>query len=52
MGCDMVQIILIANLYLLFLQVSRMSQWDAPKDFKLDRNKEVKDATFGMSFYH
>jgi len=32
--------------------VSRMSQWDAPKDFKLDKKKEIKEATFGMSFYH
>lgn len=32
--------------------VSRMSQWDQPKDFKLDKKKEIKEATFGMSFYH
>lgn len=35
-----------------FIQVSRMSQWDPPKDFKLDNKKEIKEATFGMNFYH
>ncbi len=33
-------------------KVSRQSQWEAPKDFKLDLTKDIKDGTFGMSFYH
>ena len=32
--------------------VSRASQWDKPKDFKKNYMREVKDATFGMNFYH
>jgi hypothetical protein len=32
--------------------VTRASQWEKPKDFKKDYMREVKDATFGMHFYH
>eukprot|EP01031_Cornospumella_fuschlensis_P033242 gene33242-40218_t len=32
--------------------ITRKSQFDLPKGFEPDRTKLVKDATFGMSFYH
>lgn len=32
--------------------VTRKSTMDKPKEFKLDRNRVVKEAIYGMSFYH
>ena len=32
--------------------VSRVSQWDEPADYVKDSKAIIKDATFGMSFYH
>jgi hypothetical protein len=32
--------------------VSRVSQFERPKDFKLNKDWVIKEATFGMSFYH
>ncbi len=32
--------------------VSRVSQFDKPKDFRLNKDWVIKEATFGMSFYH
>lgn len=33
-------------------KVSRFSQWEQPPDFKKDNNRVVKDASFGLHFYH
>lgn len=33
-------------------KASRVSQWEVPKDYVRDRSYVVKEATFGMSFYH
>lgn len=32
--------------------VTRKSQWAKPPDFRPDKRRAVKSATFGMSFYH
>ena len=32
--------------------VTRVSQWKKPGDFKVDKKRAAKLATFGMSFYH
>ena len=32
--------------------VSRLSQWDEPPDFVRKKDAPIKDATFGMNFYH
>ena len=32
--------------------VTRDSQWDKPKDFKKNAKREIKDAIFGLHFYH
>lgn len=32
--------------------VTRKSTFDKPREFKPDKNRLIKDATFGMSFYH
>jgi len=33
-------------------KVSRVSQWEQPPDYIKDRTYVMKEATFGMSFYH
>ena len=33
-------------------RVSRVSQFEVPDDYEKDRSYIMKDATFGMHFYH
>jgi len=33
-------------------RVSRVSQFEVPEDYEKDRSYIMKDATFGMHFYH
>ena len=33
-------------------KVTRFSQWEKPPDFKKDNERVVKDASFGLHFYH
>jgi hypothetical protein len=33
-------------------EVSRLSQWEKPKDFKKDKKRVVKDVNYGLNFYH
>ena len=33
-------------------RVSRVSQFEVPEDYEKDRRYLMKDATFGMHFYH
>ena len=33
-------------------KITRHSQWEKPSDYVYDKMYEMKEATFGMSFYH